>query len=626
MFRLARLLAIAAVWTLLPAAIVQAETALDQQISHYRELLRRGTNLQPLGARELAASRRSLLVATGRLESYLSRAGADAATAWKNDLQWPAMRETLEREQPDLAVLKSARMRYFRNVPGLEEPAFVTLRSSLDDFLIRTRYAEAALAQQNSQRLLEEFALRLARYERHPTRDDALAIGQTLAFLELSGSASDELLDTLRARFDHPNGFMRVSNRLIGSMLRRVIDDVRPFNRSSGRITTRGTARTTGDVYLQPVPSTADAAFDIRLIGTIRSPDMVSRQRNVVVRSTCVTQVDARKRVRVTNGGITFESASANCRSELEVVDVDAPRRFVERLASRRANRQISQYESETEGIARREISGQLDTEVDVPIKEANNVFNNHFRVPSIRFGAWPKQMDFYSRFDHVGANVHIAGTGRIGAPQPRLPDADEFDLGLLFHESFLDNYCAAMFAGRTIVDRQWANLVSIMTGREPRSLWVHDRTPSWSITFHELRPLEVDFDDDRFTISIRTQAATRGEELLDRPVLLAATYRVELGRDGAVLVREGDLTAQFDDGLDSASAEAAAASEGTSLEQEMLAMLAYKFNGVLQPEMHFDGLVPPAGGSLGRLREIEMQAFRAREGWLTLGFRLRGD
>jgi len=594
---------------------VEAENLLQSQAEAYRELLAQHVRVQTPSPERLEESRKRLLQATSDFESYLSRGKRDHADGWKSYLRWTSMQHTLNTPTPNLSVLNTSLQKYYCDTKGLEQPAFMSVRAALDDYVTKLRYASPEDPVGHTVFSIDELAMRLARYDLAPSREDAHAIGRDLTFLEVSESAPPALVNSLRQRFDRPNGYFRVNNSMVSMMLKREVKDTRPFSRTDGAVTTRGKAHTDGHVFMELSPYEEGAAFLVRLMGTVRSPDIVSQQRNITVRSSCVTEIDVRKRVKFTDAGFTYESAQANADSTIQIKDVSARGTLIERLAEGRAERQKSEYEQQSSQIARREITGQIDDEVSKAMKEANHVYIDFFRNPLMRVGTFPKKMDFYSTREHVGATIHLTSQGRLGSVgEP--PELDtEFDIAGALHESLIDNYCNKGLSGALVLDKGWAKIMNILTGTEPRALWVHDRTDPWSFTFHDERPLEVDFRDGLMTLTLRSREATRASNHWKRSLLVRASYRIAIEGKDATLYREGPVVTQLDDGLDETAEDA-----------KMVKFLARKFGGVFQPELHFDGLVPPAGGSLGKLRQIELRKAEPEQGWLNVGFRLVPD
>jgi hypothetical protein len=51
--------------------------------------------------------------------------------------------------------------------------------------------------------------------------------------------------------------------------------------------------------------------------------------------------------------------------------------------------------------------------------------------------------------------------------------------------------------------------------------------------------------------------------------------------------------------------------------------MLSRRFGAVLPAELYFDGLVPPTGGGLAKLRSLAVRDFYTEKGWLVIGYEL---
>ena len=67
-------------------------------------------------------------------------------------------------------------------------------------------------------------------------------------------------------------------------------------------------------------------------------------------------------------------------------------------------------------------------------------------------------------------------------------------------------------------------------------------------------------------------------------------------------------------------------ASANSHEDDELRAFLARKFGAVLPRELHLSGLVPPAGASLGKLRQLDLTQLDSNRGWLSIGYQLPTD
>ena len=124
-----------------------------------------------------------------------------------------------------------------------------------------------------------------------------------------------------------------------------------------------------------------------------------------------------------------------------------------------------------------------------------------------------------------------------------------------------------------------------------------------------------IAFAGDVLSIILRIEQATRGQRRLDRPVEISAKYTVEATPDGPHLIRSGKLAVEY---IKSDSTDRLDFSE-----EEFRTFLARKFSGVFLSELYFDGLMPPEGGSWGKLRRLNLTQLSSRDGWLAIGYQL---
>jgi hypothetical protein len=120
--------------------------------------------------------------------------------------------------------------------------------------------------------------------------------------------------------------------------------------------------------------------------------------------------------------------------------------------------------------------------------------------------------------------------------------------------------------------------------------------------------------------VTFNIDRTTRGARRFDRPLAISAKYALEKTRDGPRLVRQGEVAVDFLEDEDDA-AETADQPNIEPIEAELKQFLLRKFNGVFLAELYFDGLMPPAGGSWGKLRSLDLKQLTSRDGWLALGY-----
>jgi hypothetical protein len=76
--------------------------------------------------------------------------------------------------------------------------------------------------------------------------------------------------------------------------------------------------------------------------------------------------------------------------------------------------------------------------------------------------------------------------------------------------------------------------------------------------------------------------------------------------------VRESNIVLRYTDELEETPVRAAVHQE-----------LSQRFDAFFQPDIFFDGLSPPAGGSYAKLKDLKLTELRCENGWFTIGYDL---
>ena len=559
----------------------------------------------------LAASRAGLVASIEQLERFLAGGEVDNSRRWQQWLNLPHLRTELERAQPDAPQLRSIHERYYQNQPGLELPAFLAVRRDLRQYLTSLDYSAAAAPNELFRRRLSELEECLARLEGHPTAADSQQAGAIVEWMAPLGDTGANVASAVRERYCRINGTAQVSRRFINLLLGQ---DVQERNFISDVVLgsyTQGVAYTQGRVSFDTVPSAHSGTLEVRLDGLTACPDTVAQRRRVSVYSSAQTVIRASKQVQISDLGFALSPALASCATSVQIGDVDARSRIVERISWRRANQLVPQAEQAASQRARAEASSKLDQQADAAFGGMNQVFCEKIRAPLVRLGALPDRFQFCTDTSHLRLSLAQHNESQLAAASAALPFPPDYDLAGAAHESLIVNFCESLLGGATVEDQAWLDLMNVLTGTSPRPLWVHDRAERWSVTLAAHRPIEVRFADDRIGITLRLENVKRGSRQFRQPVEVQARFAPQITADGPAFMRDGELEVRFPSPVDGE-------------EQALLgAFLARKFGAVLPPALHLNGLVPPTGGSIGKLRQLELIEFRSSGGWLAVGYQL---
>jgi hypothetical protein len=373
---------------------------------------------------------------------------------------------------------------------------------------------------------------------------------------------------------------------------------------------TTGLAQTQGQVSFDTLPDAVRGTLEVRLEGQTLCPANVAQRGRIAIHSSAQTSIWASKQVHISDLGLTLAPATAACATAVQISDVDAGSRLLERLALRRANQLAPQAGEAASRKAEAEASSKLDQEANAALGRINQLFGEKVRAPLIRLGALPALFQFSTDERNLRLVMGQYNSGQLGAAGEPPALADSIDLGGCVHESLVNNSCETLLNGATIEDDTWRELMNVLTGSSPRPLWVHDRAERWSVTMARQRPVSVRFVDQQLAIKLRFASVTRGSRRDDEAVEIEASFIPQVTADGPAFTRQGNLGIHI-------------AGCNLQKDEELRKFLARKFGAVLPEELHLSGLVPPAGASLGKLRQLELTELASDRGWLTIGYRL---
>ena len=573
--------------------------------------LQRAADRPPQPEAALRGARERLRGSLQRLEQFLKPAGSDLYVGWDQTLHLSGLRAELSRQNADLAVLRAAEERFHQNHAGLELPQFLSVRRDIRGYIVAHEYANAENPQELYQQRLTELQYKLSRLDVDFDAADCHRAGTLVAWLEALSDEGTTAARAIRAQYCRVNAVGSASDRAANLLLERKVEERNFITDMVMGAYTSGAVYANGHVTVGMLPNRRHSTLEIRLNGQASAPAMVAQRRNVTVRSSSLTALRVHKQVNFNDQGLSFLPAVAAAVTTVQLNDVFAPRRFVERIAWRRASRMLPEAQDLASRRAEGESRGKMDEQAASMMGGINSMYRDKIRAPLQRLGSFP-----LARFssDADSARVELSQwNDRQLAPASVPPQfAGAYDLSCGAHETMVNNFVENLLGGATTKDEGWAHAVELMTGEVPRPLWVHDRGVRWTLTFAEERPWVAYFDEGRVGFRLRLTKVTRGEREIEHPIEVAVQLIPRISERGEpFLIRDGDIDVEIASGLP--------AEEEAGLRK----FLVSKMGAVFPPELYFDGFVAPSGGVIGRLRAFEAALFQSQHGWLTLGYKI---
>ena len=538
--------------------ISEPSLAVDADLAKLIEQAK--SDFQPISAEEVAAAQANLIGSAAQFEQALAT-GSRRAEEWKRYLKWEGVQQALS--QPGAAspkLLRDSLDKFRSGADGVELPIFRRVASDLQ------RYADLLAMEQLSQRqdfaskLLDDLSKYLDRYEANPTSRARFEIERRLDLLSSLGRVP-QLTAAIRNQFNHPNVCLELSEQFLSRVATKPINDVGPVNDCILGTTIRGMGNTTGMVTLETVPSDDRALLMLRLEGTTLS-ETKGYKKPVVIRSSGTTHFTATKQIALEDADFWNYPTQVHATTSTHTRSVQKQgggfgSRFIETIGTKKVAEKKPQANAIAADHAEVRIADGLEEELLPKLQNARFQYQNKFKKALQQHGAEPTWVAFSTTDHSLNVNILQTGRGQLGA-ETRSPDFSVVsDLSLQLHETGASNLASAMLAGATLSqqtrDGHPALNVELPSwlrdaideareeqeAKQPTDAGRHFKP--WSIRFRRLRPVTIEFAENRVNIRLHAAQISAGDDSYNGWDILVS-YTLQPQEGGLQLARTGEI------------------------------------------------------------------------------------
>ncbi len=532
--------------------------AVSEQMAATIEQAKSG--FDPVTAEEVASARQSLVDAAQQLETFLVP-GSQRGEAWKRYLKWDGVQQSLaDTDRPNLGAIAQSLNRFRSGAAGLELTPYQRVATAMEKYLDLSTISRARDQQAFIDRQLELLVKYLDRYAEDGSTRARFEIERRLDFFSGIGRAT-ELTSTLRNEFNHPNFRAEISERFLQRVASKPVDDVSPVRDCILGTTIRGTGHTTGSVSLSTVPNSRQAELLLTLDGVTRS-ETNGYNDPVVIRSSGTTPFTATKRIAMEDSDFWNYPTRVSATTSTVTRSVKKQGGGIgSRLIERIGEKQVAEKKPQANRIAARHaedrISDNLEEELLPKLQDARYEYENQFKKPLAVRNAEPRMVAFSTTDHSLNFDLLQAGRGELGAEAtpPAFPTGH--DLAVRVHETGAANMASVILAGATLsqktkdghpklnVELPKALRKAIDEAREEA-----DDEPDeddgrefkpWSLTFRRLRPVTLDFQDQKVVIRVHAARIEVQDDTYDGWDI-EVTYGLHVQNGGLILVRDGEI------------------------------------------------------------------------------------
>ena len=478
--------------------------------------------------------------------------------------------EELERDQKVLkdrvAVLKkqkteiqkkdrprqSRRIKTFRRLQEFEknfvelsksqtDPYFASATLSLEQFVRTYFFGTEDNLQEQYLVKLGELETELPMLQGVDSRDASGRVGELLNWLESTNQASS-LVTAIRAQYSLPNIYIAVSGKLLNRLAAQDVIQDQPIRENFGGrlIRGRGTIRTGVSIELIDDPNQVHA--NIHLLGSINSNTFIE-QGKLQVYTAANGSLEARRDLFANIGGLFASDAKVAATIRTMFSGTSSKLKIVNNIAAKKFAEVKAKGEAATSDSAEEQLESEFVEQTDQAVDQGQQalsraqevIANNAQLAPEIYLRSTASQIVV------VGKKSSIATLGATSFPsQSPVPT----DVGVRIHESLLSNYLDRTFSGKTFTDKQLAAEFAELTGGDiPPALEGDpdsDEDESFSITFSNIRPIQFEFEDNGFGVSISGRRFSQGDRKINAGLRIRLRFRIKQVDGKLKFVREG--------------------------------------------------------------------------------------
>lgn len=567
----------------------------------------------PITEADVAQAKTVLLDAMDRLEQRLAQAGT-GGDAWRKYLLWESLQEaTSSDKQPDSAVLSRVHARYVAGYDGLELVWFVDVQRSLHNYIATMGAVGNERLRGIYEQKLDDLAKNLAAHLAKPTTDSALAINESVRFLQDAHQAP-ELVKAIQKHLVHPNVIGEMSSEFIAVGIAEPVDDVTQLTDCILGTSVFSTAHTLGKTSVSLPPDPNMGVIDTVFSGTTTS-DSVGYHGPVTIFSSGTTNLSASKRLVITDAGLSACPATSHADTQVCVHDIQSNkgRRFVEKIAWKRAGKQQSDAECVASRHAEERLNERIDSQAAKQLEKANQQYVEKYQRPFTERKLFPESLRFSTTAQAVVLIALQASGGKVAAPGVPPPVVEGADMTLRLHESAINNLAFDALAGRTAYEEKVQAAATDALGHLPEKMKGDEDGKPWAITFDARNPISVSFADNGFRVTIRGVKYYKGADA--HPAMnVSAVYKIEKSPKGFKAVRQGPIDVVPPDFKPGSGQQLDAKRQITRI------LLEKRFAKVFEPEFLGEGLeLSGKWKAAGKLLAVQVEC---RDGWLVIAWK----
>ena len=567
------------------------------------------SGLQPNGFPDLQNAKTQLENAMLNLENFLATSPQHQAN-WLAFLNWNELKSQLAQEKPERQKLAQIEKSLRQNYLGLEYPQFSNVREALKQYVVALRFSadqsrSVEFLSQELAKLSEQLQVPNFQKDSGATR----AIGEAISNLSQANQAK-ELMQIVRGNYSRANLRVLVSNQFVCEKFSKPVNESNPVNEVILGTQLYGRSQLQGFVSPRLLDSSSNAALRLNLNAHFASQN-VGYNRSVKLHTQGFGDIAASETLALTDSGLVAlgdTSVDANLASQID--DIEAKLRIVRKIASKQAAKSKPQADAIAEGRLENRVRDQFHSQISSQISTANE----KIRTPEMpilkRLGLDRPNRVTWSSSQYLALLWNVQQGVQLTAPTSCPLVVEPSGITVQIHESVVSNLSDPVLGGRVLRSAEFPAIAAQFEELNRGKPLLKDDGEIWSIELDKFSPVELQLDNGLVTFRIRTERLDKGDQVLEQPASIEASYLPVVTNGLLQLVRQGEIRIDF-------SAKSQKGLKAVTLRS----FLKNRFDQVFK-ETLFDQPVSLTDKLTEELRGLQLASIQVDDGWLQAHLR----
>ena len=515
-------------------------------------------------------------------------------------------------------------IRYERNFEKYSEqysdPYYVIAANSLGEFRTIFLNGTSGNLQENMLNRLTEVEENLQEIN-DPTsaRTASGKLGDSLRWLDDAGQ-SPALVTAIRSRYSFPNAYLSIHGSLLNEAASQTVSDRSPIRQNTFGRLVRGCSETNGKVSVQLIDDPNQIQAQLRLDATVASGVYV-QQGKIQVFTNSYGTLSANREIFVGLGGVHWNDVDIAANFNSVFAGTNSQLGLINRVAEKAFNKSKTRADLLTQEQAKQQGMVQFDEQTVEPLTQANEQLLQLQRT-ALKKAARLPSMHFNSTSQRVNVVIKQETDATLAAPSSPANFGINPQVQFRVHDTLASNFLDPLFSGKTFTNEELADQILQLTGNPPPGLTgeTEDGEPveEFSITFSRVRPIEVEFEDQKIRVVVSGQRFAQGGQKINAGMKIILTFKVRDDEGQLKFGRDGKVEFEF---LDPTRTTPALIAFRRLLDQNMNKDLDTEDTETEIP----DNFIPidqvPELAEFPIAKQLRLVQFRSDKGWLYLGW-----